>query len=340
MKRKTVFSLVSLLVALSLLLGACASPTETPTEAPPDPPKPTEPAPTKEPEPVGTPESPPTPEPLIFTDGLGREITLEQPAQMVVSLAPSNTEILFAVGAGEQVIGRDEFSNYPAEAMDLPSIGGSFGEYNLEAIIALEPDLILAAEINTAELVQSLEDLGLTVYYLSNPLDIEGMYANLEIVAQLTGHADETAELVTGLRTRVEAVMEVVAEAETAPTVFYELDGFDPNAPWTVGGGTFTDTLITMLGAVNVGAVMEGPYGQLSLEELIAQDPDIIILGDANFGATPEAVAARPGWETLSAVQNGMVFAFNDDLASRPGPRLVDGLETLAMLFYPELFEE
>ncbi len=134
------------------------------------------------------------PQSLTFTDGLGRTITLETTPQRIVSLAPSNTEILFAVGAGSQVIGRDEFSDYPPEAASIGSIGGSFGEYNAEAILALEPDLVLAAEINPPELVQQLEDLGLTVYYLGNPATLEEMYTNLETVAGLTGH--DVTELV------------------------------------------------------------------------------------------------------------------------------------------------
>ena len=144
---------------------------------------------------------------MTFTDGLGRTITLSGPAQRVVSLAPSNTEILFYVGAGAQTIGRDEFSDYPAEALELPTIGGSWGGYNLEAIVALKPDLVLAAEINTLEQVQALADLGLTVYYLSNPVTLPEMYGNLEIVARMTGHEAETALLIESLKARVLAVV-------------------------------------------------------------------------------------------------------------------------------------
>ncbi|HNN14857.1 MAG TPA: helical backbone metal receptor, partial [Anaerolineales bacterium] len=124
---------------------------------------------------------------LVTSDGLGREVTLAAPAERVVSLAPSTTEILFAVGAGAQVVGRDEFSDYPAEAAAIESVGGSMGEYSVESIVALEPDLVLAAEINTPELVSQLEELGLTVFYVNNPTTIEEMYGSLENVAALTG---------------------------------------------------------------------------------------------------------------------------------------------------------
>ncbi len=277
--------------------------------------------------------------PITLTDGLGREVVLASPAQRVVSLAPSNVEILFAIGAGAQTVGRDEFTNYPEEALALPSIGGSFGELNTEAILALEPDLVLAAEINTSEQVQSLEDLGITVFWLANPTTIEEMYDNLRIVAQLTGHEDETETLITSLEERVAAVDAVIAQAQTRPVAFYELDASDPSAPYTAGPGTFIDALITRAGGQNWASSLPDAYPQVSIEALLAANPDIILLGDALFGVTPESVAQRAGWETLSAVINGFVFPFNDDLASRPGPRLVDGLEALARLLHAELFE-
>ena len=127
-------------------------------------------------------------QPLTFTDGLGREISSNGPAQHVVSLAPSNTEILFAIGAGAQVVGRDQLSDFPEAAKNVTDIGSTFEALNTELIVSLKPDLVLAAEINTPEQVKQLEDLGLTVYYLKNPLTLEEMYGNLEIVAQLTGH--------------------------------------------------------------------------------------------------------------------------------------------------------
>jgi iron complex transport system substrate-binding protein len=276
---------------------------------------------------------------LTFTDGLGREVKLDGPAQRVVSLAPSNTEILFAIGAGSQVVGRDEFSDYPAEAASIESIGGSFGEYSVESIVALEPDLVLAAEINTPELVKQLEDLGLTVYYLKNPVTLEEMYTNLEIAGQLTGH--DVADLVDSLQRRVQAVDEKVAQSEARPTVFYEIDASDASKPYTYGPGTFGDLLITRAGGVNLVTLagIADPYPQVSLEQIVATDPTIIVLGDSMWGVTPESVAARPGWESIDAVENGNISPFDDNLVSRPGPRLVDGLEQLAQLLHPELFE-
>ena len=276
---------------------------------------------------------------LELVDGLDRTVALEKPAQRIVSLAPSNTEILFAIGAGSQVVGRDEFSDYPAEAKDLASIGGGFGDYNNEAIVELQPDLVLAAEINTPEQVQALEDLGLTVYYLSNPTTLEEMYANLRLVGQLTGHEGEAAALSGDLAARQAAVVEKMASAETRPEVFYELDNTDPGAPWTSGPGTFINTLIEMAGGHNVAADLNGQYVQISLEELLVRNPEIILLGDSAYGVTPESVPQRAGWEQIAAVQQKRIYPFDDNLVSRPGPRLVEGLEALARLIHPELFK-
>jgi len=323
MLRKTL--VLTLLIAL---LTACA-PQSAPTA---------EVIPTNPVAPTQVPTEAPTEVPAMnYTDSLGREIMLEGTPQRIVSLAPSNTEILFAVGAGAQVIGRDEFSDYPPESASVETIGGSFGEYNVEAIVALEPDLVLAAEINPPELVQQLEDLGLTVYYLGNPTTLEEMYTNLETVGNLTGH--NVTELVDSLKTRVAAVDEKIMPLSSRIAVFYEIDATDPTKPWTYGPGTFGDLLIARAGGYNVGGIASDPYPQLSLEQVVAANPTVIVLGDSMWGVTAESVKARPGWETIPAVQSDNIFPFDDNLVSRPGPRLVDGLEQLAKLLRPGLFE-
>ncbi len=276
---------------------------------------------------------------IDLTDGLGRTVSLNGSAERIVSLAPSNTEILYFVGCGGQLVGRDEFSDYPPEVLDLPSVGGAFGGYDQEAIVALQPDLILAAKINTPEQVQSLENLGLTVYYLSNPADFEGLYTNLRIVASMCDPNGDIEPLITSLQARVQVIEDALAGVTETPLVFYELDGSDPAKPWTSGPESFITYLIHMAGGVSVGETLTGDYAQFSLEELLVQDPDLILLGDSAYGTTPEQVAARAGWETLQAVQNGRIFTFNDDLVSLPGPRWVDGLEALVGILHPEIYK-
>ncbi len=323
MLRKFLF----LILPVAILLSACA-PSAVNT------PQPQAAAETTQPTGVQT-----QPAPIALTDGLGRQVKLESPARRVVSLAPSNTEILFAIGAGPQVVGRDDLSDYPDEVAGIQSVGGSMGNFSTEAIVALKPDLVLAAEINTPELVKTLEGLGLTVYYLSNPTTLDGMYANLETVAKLTGHVDETSTLIQSLKARVTAVDTKLAGISEKPTVFYELDATDASKPYTAGPGTFIDLLIQRAGGTNVASTLKDQYPQVSLEELVVLDPDVIILSDSAYGETPDKVAARPGWGTLAAVKNGQVYPFDYHLLSVPGPRLVDGLEQLAKLLHPDLFK-
>jgi len=224
------FILFVFLISATFLITAC-SPAEIATDpAPTDPPPPThttivepteEPTNTPQAEPTipatNTPAPDPTEESIEIVDGLERQVVLAAPAEKIVSLAPSNTEILFAIGAGDQVIGRDEFSDYPVEAADLPTVGGGFGDYNLEAIVDLEPDLVLAAEINTPEQVKALTDLGLTVFLLANPTTLDEMYVNLLTIAELTGHLEETEGLVEDLQVRVAAVDSAIESAQEFP---------------------------------------------------------------------------------------------------------------------------
>jgi iron complex transport system substrate-binding protein len=273
------------------------------------------------------------------TDSFGHVVKLKGPAQRIVSLAPSNTEIVFAVGAGAQLAGRDDFSDYPAEAAPVPSIGSLYPQANAEAIVALKPDLILAAGITSPDEIKKLEGLGLTIYVTSFANTLDDIYGDIRAIGALTGHAPEAEALVATMQTRAQAVTERVKDAEK-PVVFYEIDATDPAKPWTAGPGSFIDQLLTLAGGVNAGGLASDPYPQLSLEQIAHQDPAVIILGSATFGGqTPELVAQRPGWGELSAVKNNRVFAFDDNLVSRPGPRVVDGLEALAKLIHPELFK-
>ena len=308
MKKETI--ILPLLLTLSILIGACST--------------------------LVSPGS----KPISLTDGMGREVRLSAPAQRIVSLAPSNTEILFALGAADQVVGRDEFSNYPSEVTSVPSIGGSMGNYNFENIAVLKPDLVLASSLNTPEQVKSLEELGITVYLLPNPAELEGLYKNLGTVGTLAGKTSQADQLIKDLKSRVNAVENKFSVVDKKPVVFYELDASDAAQPWTSGPGTFLSNLIGLAGGKNAGDGLKGDFTQMSLESLLIKDPDLIILGDSNYGVDLQQVASRPGWDTLSAVKSGQVFPFNDDLVSRPGPRLVDGLEALAQLIHPEAFEQ
>jgi len=276
--------------------------------------------------------------PITVTDGLEKEIQLDAPASTIISLSPPITEMLFAIGAGKQVIARDSFSDYPAEALELPDVGGGFSEYDLETIVSLKPDLVIAGSINTPELVQSLEELGLTVYYLANPATLEGMLDAIRALGQVSGHNSEAEELTAALESRIQAVDKALADT-TPVSVFYELDASDPAKPYTPGPGSFYSHLIQRAGGENIGDQLESEWAQAGLEFILIADPEFILLGDALWGVTPESVAERPGWDVLSAVKEGRVLPFDDNLLARIGPRQVDGLETLVRILHPEAFE-
>lgn len=317
--------LIPVLLSLTVLLAACA-PAATPTAVPTlELPTPTE---------TLVPTQAPV-FPLTLTDGLGRKVEFSEAPQRIVSLTPAGTEVLFAVGAGSQVLGRDTFSDYPEQVKSVTDIGGSWGKYDTEAIVNLKPDLVLAGGINPQELVSSLESLGLKVYFLANPLTLEDMYNNLELVGKLTGHAETAATLVDSLKVRVSAVDAKLTGITYKPMVYYELDA----TPYTAGPGTFVDLLIQRAGGTNFGSSMTSAWAQVSLEQLVLADPAMIILGDAAYGESATTVAARQGWSALTAVKDGNIFTFDDNLVSRPGPRLVDGLEQLARLIHPEAFK-
>lgn len=327
------FTLIAFFLFAAAALGACQT-------APAAPPEATEPivanTATPLPEPTEAP-TPAPPQPIHLTDGSGRDFELAQPATRIISMAPSNTEILFAIGAGDLLVGRDDISDYPAEALDVESIGSTYGELNLEAIVALRPDLVLAASITSPEQIQAMEDLDLPVFVLANPMTFDDLYANLKLVGALTGHSDDAAQLVESLKERVQAALDALEGAE-AVRVFYEVDGSDPTAPWTTGSGTFQEVLIGMAHGENIAAEIEG-WGQMSLEEIVARDPQVILFASGPWVPTTiESLAARAGWGDLDAVRNGRIYAIDTNLVDRPGPRLVDGFEAFARALHPERF--
>ena len=319
------------LLSLGLMLAACGpAVAEIPVAEPTD--QPTQ-------ELVAEPTEEPSPETMTFTDDLGNIIELEGYPQAIVSISASTTEILFAIGAGDQVVGRDEYSLYPEEALEVTNIGAMWEELPAEAILALEPDLVVAAQIISEDQVLALRELGLNVYWQANPTSYEELYENLREFAQMTGHEAATEALIADLEKRVEAVQVKVATVAERPSVFYELDATDPSNPWTTGSGTFIDYIITEAGGTNAASALQGDYAQISSEQLIAVNPDVILLADAPYGVTPEVVAERPGWDVITAVVENALYPIDPNMMSVPGPRLVDALEETARLLHPELFE-
>jgi iron complex transport system substrate-binding protein len=265
---------------------------------------------------------------MKIVDDYGRDVTVPQPVERIISLAPSNTEILFALGLEDKVVGVDQASNYPPEAQDKTVVGGYFGGYNLEVITVLDPQLILASSINSEQLIGDLENRSFAVVVL-DASDIDGVLRDIELVGSITDADAEAEGLVSNLTTRVEKIADLMQGVET-PSVYIELD----SNLWTYGPGTFGDDLLDLAGGENIAGSMGSPWVQLDEEFVVTSSPDIII----TVFTPVEDIKARPGWSDISAIQNNKVFAIDGDLMSRPGPRIVDGLEELAGLIHPELF--
>jgi iron complex transport system substrate-binding protein len=313
-----------------ILTGACTSAQVTEI------PQPSSPVPTGIP-PTSAPTNEPEPEQISIIDDLGNEIVLEGPAQKIISISPSLTEILYSVGAGDKLIGRDSNSMYPEAALEVVDLGGMWDGIPVEDILAMEPDLILAGEIYSAEAIAELRELGLVVYWQANPDSFEGLYENIKDIAYLAGMEDQAATLVESLIIRVDGLTEKLQDVENMPVVFYELDASDPANPWTPGAGTFISYVIGQAKGLNLGDSLSGEWVQISSEALVAQNPDFILLADALYGITPESLSERAGWAEIKAVVDGNVFPFDPFILSVPGPRLVDGFEKLADILHPEI---
>jgi len=270
--------------------------------------------------------------PLTLNDGKSRSVTLKTAPQRIASLSPAATEILFAIGAGDQVAAVDKFSNYPPEASSHQQLDAF--EPSVEAIAGAQPDLVLLV-YDPGNLVDGLTNAGLTVFFLETPTSVEGVLAQIRMLGQATGHTQEAEELVTTMEQGIQDIQAKLADVQQGPRVFHEVD----NQLYTVAPDSFVGNLYTILKAQNIAAGSDQAFPQLSQEAIIEADPEVIILGDAAGGESLDTVKARPGWGNISAVKSGRVYVIDPDIVSRPGPRLVDALQTLAPMLYPERFD-
>lgn len=318
-------------VLLALLLAACSAPAATPA------------APSSEattPSPSAS--APPPAFPVTVTDDAGNELTLEAAPERIVSLAPSNTEIVCALDACDRLVGVTDFDDYPPQVADVDHVVIN-AQVDVELVVAAEPDLVIAAgnEITPSSVIAQLQDLDLPVLVLY-PETLDEVYADIDLVGTLLDAEDEAAELVAGMQGRVDAVVEAVVDADR-PRTLYEVF-YAEGSTYTAGDGSFLASLIDLAGGDPVTGDAQGLIGS---EDLVAADPQLILLGTASYDpslADPEAalaaVAARPGWADLAAVADGRVVPYTDDIVTtRPGPRIVDGLEALARAIHPDRFD-
>ncbi|MFD3811530.1 ABC transporter substrate-binding protein [Rhodococcus sp. NPDC058639] len=244
--------------------------------------------------------------------------------QAIVSLSPVSTEMLYAVGAGDQVIAVDDQSDHPA---GVPVTDLSGYTPNVEAILGYEPDLVVA-NADTADLVAGLEQAGVETLILPAALTLDDTYAQLEQVGAATGHVAGAAELVAQMRSEVDEILAGMPERQVPLRYYHELD----NTFYSVTDDTYIGEIFSMLGLTSIATGGNG-YPQLSAEFILEENPDIVFLADGQCcGVTPENVAERAGWGELTAVRDGHVYVLDEDIASRWGPRVVDLMRDIARI--------
>ena len=276
-------------------------------------------------------------QPGTYTDDMGRAVVIDQIPQRIVSFGPSITEILFALGLEEKVVGVGNYSDYPEAAKLKPKVGDAFNP-SLERIVELEPDLVLT--VKQEQLNRELDALGIKFVVL-DPKDIDAILGDIELVGKITGTEKRAKKLIRDMQ---DSVSQVIALMEDAPKVrvFFIVDATDLTLPWTAGTGSFIDALITMAGGENIAAKGQGAWVQFSLEQIVSSDPEVIIIQTMTGGiptVSKEKLEEHPAWGGMTAVKQGKIYFINGDLVSRPGPRIVQGLEEIARIIHPELFE-
>jgi iron complex transport system substrate-binding protein len=282
-----------------------------------------------------------------LVDDKGYVTSLSAYPNRIVSLAPSTTEILFALGLGDKVVAVTDYDNYPynfsawVAAGNMTSVG-DFSKPNMEVIASVNPDLILATAGVQGETIDSLRSLNYKVLVL-DPSSVEGVLQDIALVGNATGYKTQATSLVNSLRSRIDAVVEKVASAASKPKVYYEV-WYDPTSLWSAGSKAWQNELIEKAGGTNIFADQQLDYFQSSAEAVVERNPDVIVLpaSGMGFGApfwgSIDEVKARPAWNTISAVQNDRIYQIDGDIIARAGPRVVDAVEALAEFFHPELF--
>ena len=273
--------------------------------------------------------------PGTFTDDLGREVQLKTMPQRIVSLAPSHTEILFALGLGDRIVGVTRYCNYPEEAKEKEKIGG-FATPDLEKIIALKPDLILAFGSLQKSLVTKLEERGQTVFWLY-PHTFNDILESFERIGKITGSSNAAQQLNEKIEERIKAVEAKIKgiPGPERPTVFRVM-GLDPLG--TIGGVSYQTDVYRLAGGRNIFADTDKDYFELDLETLLKLDPDIIVVCDEDEKEAKRGIKEQKGWEGLTAVKTGRIVVISCDLICRPSPRIAQTIEQLAKEFHPERF--
>ncbi|MFG6118030.1 ABC transporter substrate-binding protein [Thalassobacillus sp. B23F22_16] len=277
--------------------------------------------------------------PVTVEDGSGEQVEIESEPETIVSVQASNTEIAFALGQGEKMIGVSDYCNYPAETEDIEKVGGQ--EMNVEKILSLMPDMVLVTTFhheNHAAVLEQFEEAGIDVVVVDDANSFDGVYDNIQLVGKATGSSDEATALIEDMETRLADVKKTAQQVEEKKKVWVEV----APAPdiFTTGSGTFMHEMLEAINAENAAKEEEG-WVKFTEEEAVNLDPEVIITTYGYYVDNPEnQVLEREGWSEVPAVEDEQVFDVDNDTVTRPGPRLIDGVERLGELIYPEVFSE
>jgi len=271
--------------------------------------------------------------PVEVKDDAGRSVKVAKTPLKIVSLAPSNTEILYALGLGDKVVGVDQYSNFPEEATKKEKVGG-FSDTNIEKVVGLSPDLVLATSIHQKTIVPALEARNLTVVILQ-PKDLAGVAENMRMIGKLAGVRDKAETEAKNFQTKLDKVTAKLSGASQKASVFFDLGDLYTFAP-----GAFVNDMLVRAGGTNIVTDTSNPFPQLTNELVVAADPTVILTTAEPDDATALVdFSKRAGWDKLTAVKNKRVVALNPDVTNRPGPRAADGVELIARALYPDLFK-
>lgn len=270
--------------------------------------------------------------PRTFVDDLDRKLYLAKPPTRIISLAPSITEILFAIGLDDEIVGVTDFCNFPERALTKPKV--SYTRPNIEVLVALEPQLVLAPpSFIRADVLAKLEQLKIPTFVLESKT-VEGIFGHIQLLGRMVGRASEANAFAANLRKQVTALTKKV-EGRPRPILLYVLNS-DPLI--TVGPGSFIHHLIELAGGRNAAERANAPYPRLTMEEVLMQNPQILLFPIGEYEGIPQAEQDRwKRWTSLRAVQDGKLFQVQADLLNRPGPRVLEGLRHLISLLHPDV---
>lgn len=268
--------------------------------------------------------------PLTIIDSTGATITFEKEPQTMISFAPNLTEIIYELELSDKLIGRTDYCDYPSEALSVESIG-DFYNPDVEKIVSLEPDVVLASSLWTEDVIQKFKEVGITVVVLNEEKDIAGINVMIDLIGQIFNCQDSSVKLTETMKTQIEDVTKKVA---TLPkkTVYYVV-GFGEYGDYTAGGDTFTGDLLTLAGGDNIAKDVSG--WSYTLESLIEADPEVILIASS----MKDSFISSDNYKNLSAVKNNQVYGIDNNLLDRQSYRVAEGVELVAKLLHPEAFQ-